>query len=99
MKYSLGDFCVIVWVLCVIHNASETSGRRTLVRSALVGSTASQSRHLTVNSTGQWCGGKARDLALDENTSENRAALVADARKLGLVAIDEDDHVHVHDSP
>lgn len=72
--------------LCRIHNASETSGYRTRQRNTAVGG-ATRSRHLE---------GAARDLVLDENTVANRVALVRDAQKLGLWALDEDTHVHVH---
>lgn len=98
MRYSIGDFAVIAYVLCVIHGASETSGHRTHLRNNIVGG-ASQSRHQSMNGDENWCGAKARDLALDDNTEENRQALVRDAQALGLYALDEGDHVHIHDQP
>jgi hypothetical protein len=90
--YSLSEFRLLVYALCRIHDCSETSGIRTLHRSALVGG-APQSRHLVR------FGGKAADVVPDDNSSAARGLVVRDARKLGLTALDESDHVHIHDFP
>ena len=89
MTYS--EFCWTVRILCVLHNASETSGIRSPVRNELVGG-VERSRHMVAN------GGMARDLILDEPNAENRFSLVTSAKKLGLFALDEGDHIHVHRS-
>ena len=99
--YSHSDFSIVVQTLCILHDCSETSGFRTIkrARGPRVKSTARMSRHLWRNEQGKFCGGKASDLVLDVNTPKRRKALRADAKKLGLVALDEGDHIHVHDAP
>lgn len=99
--WSYSEFRLLVLALCLIHSASETSGRRTIkrARGPKVRSTAKRSRHLWKNEKGEFCGAKATDLALDTNKAANRKRLMRDARACGLVAIDEGDHVHVHDQP
>ena len=99
--WSYSEFRLIVLVLCRLYPASETSGYRTIkhARSPQVGSTAVHSRHLFTNESGNFCGAKAVDLILDDPSDDNRESLCRAARELGLVALDEGDHIHIHDHP
>lgn len=62
---------------------SETSGRRTQKRNSQVGG-GDQSRHLC---------GMARDLVPDDWTEA--PAIIKAAKKLGLDAVLENDHIHI----
>jgi len=99
--WSYSEFRLIVLVLCRLYGASETSGYRTIkhARGPDVRSTAVRSRHLFKNEGGEFCGAKAVDLILDDPSDDNREDLARAARELGLVAINEGDHLHVHDHP
>ena len=81
------EFYYFVKALCVLHNASITGGRRTVVRNERVGG-ASGSKHLIEN-------GFANDVALDLPARENTLKFVRDARALGLGVLVEHDHIHV----
>lgn len=81
------EFNDAVYYICVILQCSETSGFRTQHRNALPEIKGHQfSKHLK---------GLARDLVPDVNTPEMRRIVVDAARRLGLGALDEGDHVHV----
>lgn len=69
--------------LAVDYDASITSWRRTPRHNAAVGG-APASKHLS---------GHAVDLVLDDPS--RTAALLAEARAAGLVAIPESDHIHL----
>jgi hypothetical protein len=83
------QFAEIVLSLVAQFHCSETSGVRTPARNARVGG-AKRSRHLL-----QYGKGLARDLVPDDNTVAVRQALVREAKRRGLWALDEGDHVHV----
>ena len=71
--------------LCLIFGCSETSGYRTKKRNKRVGGHP-KSRHMK---------GKARDIVPDN--PKDKSVVVKAARKLGLVALDEWNHVHIHE--
>lgn len=79
------DFSYKIALLSKHHPLSVTSWIRTRRRNTAVGG-AANSAHLY---------GLAVDVVLDEPLHNDR--LMADAQKLGLVAIDEGDHVHLHE--
>lgn len=81
------EFYYYVKALCILHNASVTSGRRTIGRNFSVGG-AKASKHLVGN-------GFANDVALDVPERENTMHFVRDARALGLGVLVEHDHIHV----
>jgi hypothetical protein len=97
-NWTYTDFRLLVMALARIYDCSESSGLRTPARNRQVGG-AEHSRHQLIASDATWTGGMAADLVPDVNTSESRAAVAAAARKLGLRAIDESDHVHIHCEP
>lgn len=72
----------IVW-LCGEHDASVTSWLRTPARNKQVGGHP-QSQHLI---------GTAIDLVCDQE--DDKQPLMEAARKLGLIAFDEGDHIHI----
>ncbi len=84
------EFAITARNLCQLFDASVTSGIRTRQRNSLVGG-ADESRHQIPY------GGKALDLVLDDTNRKDELAEAA--RKLGLFALVESDHVHVHDFP
>ncbi len=82
---SRSEYHTLVIALCILHDASVTSGFRTKKRNTAVGG-APRSRHPEA------CGD---DLVPDDNTPKKRRALIADAKKLGMWAKNETTHVHV----
>ena len=84
------EFAVTTKNLCQLFDASVTSGIRTKQRNRLVGG-ADKSRHQIPY------GGKALDLVPDD--PNRKEELAEAARKLGLIALIEEAHVHVHDFP
>lgn len=86
---SYAVFCERVRCLCALHSASVTSGIRSEGRNARVGGSPASKHRLEA-------GGWAADLALDsQGDTEASQRLVDDARRLGLWAVDEGDHVHL----
>lgn len=85
------EFIERIRCLCALHDASVTSGPRTVYRNRHVGGHV-QSRHLVSR------GGMATDLVLDDMSDAARSALVDDAIALGLLPLDEADHVHIQGS-
>ena len=79
------EFKLAVVTLGQRHRFSETSGLRTAKRNKQVGGNPN-SRHLL---------GMAVDVVLDENHKGPREALITDARRMGLVAVYEGDHIHL----
>ena len=79
------EFKLAVVTLGLRHRFSETSGLRTKRRNQKVGGD-SNSRHLL---------GMAVDVVLDSNSKGPREALITDARRMGLVAVYEGDHIHL----
>jgi len=77
------EFLLTIDLLCQLHYASVTSGRRTEARNKTVGG----------NPHSMHCSGMAADLVPDDWA---RAKLLArDANRLGLQAVIESDHVHI----
>lgn len=76
-------FDAMVDFLAIVFQASVTSGRRTPSRNATVGG-KENSRHLC---------GLGADFVPD--LQRDRIPLIMAARRLGLDAIDEGDHIHV----
>ena len=89
---TLTEFTQTISILCQIHDCSVTSWIRSEARNESVGG-VSGSRHMLKN------GGKACDVVPDNSDLIKRNLLIVDARKLGLVCLDETDHVHIHDNP
>ena len=83
MKINLSMFLILVHTLCSIYSCSVTSWIRTPKRNAKVGG-APGSRHLL---------GMACDLVPDDPLE--KPAIIAAARRVGLDAIDEGDHIHI----
>ena len=79
------EFRLAVMTLAQRHRFSETSGLRTAKRNKAVGGNKN-SRHLL---------GLAVDVVLDDMGKGPREALIADARRMGLVAVYEGDHIHL----
>ena len=86
------EFTYSIYVLCQLHQCSVTSWVRSEERNTKVGGVAG-SRHMIKN------GGKACDLVPDINDKGVREMLIEDAAALGMTALDETDHVHIHDNP
>lgn len=87
---TFGEFHHTVYVLCCIFDGSVSGGPRTSARNSGVGGHPN-SRHLLTR------GGKADDVVLDDMIEENRHAFCEAARKCGLVAVDEQDHIHLQE--
>jgi len=81
----ISRFLLRVIHLCRTHNASITSAYRTASHNQAVGGTPS-SKHLR---------GLAADVVLDQVDGGGR--LILHAQQLGLFALDEHTHVHLHD--
>lgn len=79
----MATFIAQVAMLCLDHDASVSSWIRTPERNKRVGGHP-QSQHLT---------GTACDLVTDQ--VEDKQPLIEAATKLGLVALDEGDHIHI----
>lgn len=77
------EFHQTIMDLAARYDFSETSGHRTAKRNASVKGDAN-SRHLTF---------RARDVVLDD--WKEKEAFIADARREGLVAVFETDHIHL----
>ena len=77
------DFLQIKMLLSARFRFSETSGLRSVSRNATVGG-STQSRHL------YWL---ASDVVLD--APDENHAFCAEAKRQGLVAVDEGDHIHL----
>lgn len=86
MITTLSEFWTAIFVLCRIHDCSVTSGYRTQSRNLMVGGVET-SQHLL---------GRAADLVPDDLSEEMRSLIVEHATKIGLFALDEGDHVHIH---
>lgn len=80
-------FCVLIRELAHRHNVSVTSWWRTEKRNADVGGLVN-SRHLD---------GVGADAVPDPG--EDRDAVIASARALGLQVVDEGDHLHLELDP
>ena len=78
-------FVNVALTLHVRFPFSVTSWMRTPKRNAMVGGHPS-SKHML---------GTGLDVVLDDTGPVARDAFVAEARKLGLVAVVEDDHIHI----
>lgn len=87
MPISRPEFLILIYLLCVAHRASVTSGYRTEKRNAEKGGLPN-SLHLT---------GMAADLVCDEPAQA--PLLVLTAKRLGLNAVIEADHVHIEADP
>ncbi len=79
------EFHRLVMTLAIQYRFSETSGLRSIKRNKKVGGDP-HSRHLI---------GLGRDIVLDDK--KDTESFVIDARRLGLVAVVESDHVHLQD--
>ena len=77
------EFHQVVMDLATKYDFSETSGHRSRKRNAAVGGNVN-SRHLSY---------RARDVVLDDLIETD--AFIADARRAGIVAVLESDHIHL----
>lgn len=83
MKFNFSMFTKIVLIICRLFDASITSWIRSEKRNADVGG-HSLSKHKS---------GLAVDIIPDDPAK--KPEIVAHAQKLGLIAVDEGDHVHI----
>lgn len=81
---TLTDFSQKVAVLCLRHNCSVTSWFRTDMFNEMIDGSSPSSQHLL---------GLAVDIVPDEE--DDWDVVMLDARRLGLIAIPEIDHIHV----
>lgn len=87
IEMSHAEFLERVQCVCVLYDASWTSGGRTVQRNSHVGGVR-RSRHLWKR--GAW----AVDAVPDENTGLTRQCMVKAGESLGLKVLDEGNHVH-----
>jgi len=85
---TLEDFRGRVALVLKLYPGSETSGHRSKKRNRLVGG-GKFSWHLI---------GLAVDIVLDSMTYRSRKGCVGFARRIGLDAVDETDHIHLETS-
>lgn len=71
--------------VCALHDCSTTSGIRTAKRNRSVGGAATSKHRI----------GWADDLVPDDMSKASRLAVVKTARALGMIAVDEGDHIHI----
>jgi len=83
------EFWVTVNVLCKVHGGTVTSGIRSKDRNHMVGGSP-RSKHLM---------GIAADVVLDDMALIYRDGFVHAAKKVGLSALDEADHIHLQGLP
>ena len=86
------EFMMTVRTLRIIHGGSITCGGRTYQRNKDEGG-ARKSKHLARFND------MAVDLVLDNDNKQNRDAFCKDARKCGMLAKDETDHIHLQGLP
>ena len=84
----LGELLERVRALCAIHHCSVTSGARTEKRNAAVGGHPKSWHRLERGALGV-------DVVPDTRTPAKRAEVARAARRLGLHAVVESDHVHL----
>lgn len=89
---SFACFMERIRCLQILFLASETSGGRTLFRNTHVGGNRNSKHKLEF-------GCMAADLVPDEMWPSVREEMVETAKKFGLWAKDEEDHVHVQGLP
>jgi uncharacterized protein YcbK (DUF882 family) len=87
MKMTVPEFATLIDYLCITHRASVTSWIRSPKRNHDVGGLAN-SLHLT---------GLAVDVKCDDPATTK--ILATAARRAGLDAVEEDDHLHLEADP
>ena len=73
--------------VCALHDGSTTSGARSGARNKFVGGSPNSKHQVKAGCMGD-------DIVLDDMGDTSRAACVRTCRTLGLIAVDERDHIH-----